>query len=237
MSDKIRAFIWDVDGTLAETEEAHRLAFNEAFASAGLGWSWDMPTYRRLLMTTGGKERILSYAQSLGTDLSDAQIRALHADKTKRYTEMVTSGRVTLRPGVAQAIARGRAAGIAQAISTTTSRPNIDALIEATLGAPADQLFDAIAAGDEVGAKKPAPDVYLLALSRLGLDARDCIAFEDSRPGVGSARAAGLRIVLTPSAYTDGDDFGPVDWTLSTLDQPWPASLLAQTGMAQVAVD
>ncbi len=233
MVNRIRAFIWDVDGTIAETEEAHRLAFNAAFAAAGLDWVWDVPTYRRLLMTTGGKERILRHARDLGVELSDHQIRALHADKTAHYTAMVADGRVALRPGVAQAIAEGRKAGIRQAISTTTSRPNIDALIEACFGAPADQVFDVIAAGDEVRAKKPAPDVYLLALERLGLEARECIAFEDSRPGVGAARAADLRIMLTPSAYTTGDDFGPVEWELPTLDQPWPRDLRDQIAASQ----
>lgn len=225
MSQRIRAFIWDVDGTLAETEEAHRLSFNEAFSAAGMDWLWEPPTYRRLLLTTGGKERIRAHADAIGMAITDAEIRALHADKTLRYTRMVKDGRVALRPGIAETIARGRDAGIAQAIATTTSRPNIAALVAACFDAPADQVFDAIAAGDEVAAKKPAPDVYLLALKRLGLSAPDCIAFEDSRPGAGAARAAGLRIVLTPSAYTEGDDFGPVDWLVGTLAEPLPQDL------------
>ena len=229
MADPIRAFIWDVDGTLAETEEAHRLSFNEAFAAAGLDWGWDPQDYRRLLMTTGGKERIRAHADHIGHAIDDAQIRALHADKTLRYTRMVREGDVSLRPGVAALIAKGRSAGIAQAIATTTSRPNVDALISAAFGRPADQVFDVIAAGDEVAAKKPAPDVYLLALERLGLPASDCVAFEDSRPGVGSARAAGLAIVLTPSAYTQGDDFGPVAWQLDAgLEGALPADLNAR---------
>lgn len=230
MSPRIRAFIWDVDGTLAETEEAHRLSFNAAFAAAGLDWDWDRQDYRRLLLTTGGKERIRAHAESIGHQIADAEIRALHADKTLHYTRMVAEGAVALRAGIAQAIAKGRAAGIAQAIATTTSRPNVDALVEAAFGRPADQVFDVIAAGDEVAAKKPAPDVYLLALSRLGLSAADCIAFEDSRPGAASARAAGLRIVLTPSAYTEGDDFGPVDWLVPALDAPLPQELAQLTG-------
>ncbi|MFB9222544.1 HAD-IA family hydrolase [Paracoccus cavernae] len=230
MSPQIRAFIWDVDGTLAETEEAHRLSFNEAFAAAGLGWDWDRAAYRRLLLTTGGKERIRAHANAVGLALADEQIRALHADKTRRYTRMVAEGRVALRPGVTEMIAKGRAAGIAQAIATTTSRPNIDALVEAAFAQPADRVFDVIAAGDEVITKKPAPDVYLLALSRLELAAADCIAFEDSRPGAASARAAGLRIVLTPSAYTEGDDFGAVDWMIAGLDAPLPLDLARQLG-------
>lgn len=230
----IRAFIWDVDGTLAETEEAHRIAFNAAFAADGLDWSWDQPTYRRLLLTTGGKERMRAHAQDCGVVLSDDRIRAVHVDKTKRYEDIVHHGAVTLRPGVAQLIARGRAQGIRQAIATTTSRPNIDALIGSTFGKPAGQVFDVIAAGDEVAAKKPAPDVYLLALTRLGLTAPDCIAFEDSKPGAASARAAGLRIVLTPSTYTDGDDFGPVDWQIASLADGLPDDLDRLIGGAAV---
>ncbi len=230
MTGAIRAFIWDVDGTLAETEEAHRLAFNAAFHADGLNWQWDQPTYRHLLATTGGKERIQAHAREIGQEISMERTRAIHADKTLRYTEMVSKGEVRLRPGVLELIRMGRDNGVLQAISTTTSRPNIDALIRATMGAEAGELFDAIAAGDEVAAKKPAPDVYLLALERLGLKARDCVAFEDSRPGAASARAAGLRIVLTPSAYTAGDDFGAVDWTLNQLSDPLPAPLLSAIG-------
>lgn len=226
----IGAFIWDVDGTLAETEEAHRISFNDTFAANGLGWTWDVPTYRRLLMTTGGKERMRAYADCVGARVDDDLVRHLHAEKTGRYVDMVKNGTVALRPGVAGLIDLGRKAGIRQAVATTTSRPNVDTLILSAFGCPTGDVFDAVAAGDEVRSKKPAPDVYLLALERLGLPASDCIAFEDSRPGVASARAAGLRVVLCPSAYTSGDDFGPVDWRIGSLAGPLPADLASLIG-------
>ena len=199
----LEALIFDVDGTLAETEEIHRAAFNAAFAAAGLGWHWDVPLYARLLDVTGGKERIRHYDSQ--NALSSAQIAALHADKTARYVEFVRGGAISLRPGVAELLADAQAAGLRLAIATTTSRPNVDALLAATLGA---NPFEVIAAGDEVSAKKPAPDVYLLALARLGLPATACIAIEDTQNGLASASAAGLRTVITPSLY-GGNSFSP----------------------------
>nr|WP_272874554.1 HAD-IA family hydrolase [Paracoccus shandongensis] len=212
--------IWDVDGTLSETEETHREAFNRSFAAAGLDWTWDRQTYRRLLQVTGGKERMARFAADNGTAMDAEVIQETHEDKTKSYGKMLETGSASLRPGVRNVIGATRQHGIRQAIATTTSPPNIDALILATMGCPADQIFDVIAAGDEVAAKKPAPDVYLLALERLGLPAADCIAIEDSVPGLTAARAAGLRVMVTPSLYTDGDDFGTADWVLPDLTGP-----------------
>ncbi|MFB2531460.1 HAD family hydrolase [Paracoccus sp. p3-h83] len=208
----MKALIFDVDGTLAETEEAHRAAFNEAFAAHGLNWHWSVETYRILLRTTGGKERIAAFQAGLPAPVLDtARIAALHVDKTARYTALLVDGGLALRPGVAELIDEARAAGLRLAVATTTSRPNVEALALCCWGRPADEVFDVIAAGDEVAAKKPAPDVFQLALNRLGLPPGDCLAFEDSRAGLTSAKGAGLRVVLTPSTYTEGDDFAGAD--------------------------
>jgi HAD superfamily hydrolase (TIGR01509 family) len=196
----LRAIIFDVDGTLAETEELHRRSFNQAFAAAGLAWNWDQALYARLLEVTGGKERIRHYldAYSPGGSLDAPAIAALHADKTQRYARLVEDGGVALRPGVARLIAQAESAGLVCAIATTTSRANVDALVNATLGR---NPFAVIAAGDEVAAKKPAPDVYQLALAGLGLSPDECVAIEDTLNGVRSARGAGIPCLVTTSLY------------------------------------
>jgi len=204
---RLQALIFDVDGTLAETEEAHRLAFNLTFEAQRVPWFWDRERYRHLLTTTGGKERMRRHAEETGHAIGDMRIAELHAAKTSRYGELIASGAAGLRPGIAALIGQARAAGVRLAVATTTNRPNVDALCEAAFGAPAGEVFEVIAAGDEVKAKKPAPDVYLLALERLGLPAEACIAFEDSRNGVLSATRAGIVTLVAPSAYTDGEDF------------------------------
>lgn len=221
----LKALIFDVDGTLAETEEVHRQAFNETFAAHALDWHWSTEDYRELLRTTGGKERMARHREALGSGPDDAEIARLHVEKTARYGAIISAGGVPLRPGVAELIARARGAGLRLAIATTTNRPNVDALIRACFDVPAESVFDVIAAGDEVGAKKPAPDIYNLALARLGLSAREAIALEDSRAGLASARAAGLRVLLTPSVYTAGDDFTGADWLLRDLSARLPAVL------------
>ncbi|KQT60692.1 MULTISPECIES: HAD-IA family hydrolase [unclassified Aureimonas] len=205
------AFIFDVDGTLADTEELHREAFNEAFAAAGLDWSWDRALYKRLLSVSGGKERLLHFLDLEGIDLPDAEARVagLHAEKTGIYAGAVEAGRLALRPGVADLIARAEAEGIRLAIATTTTRANVDALLSAADIDPA--RFETMVCGDAVPRKKPAPDVYLAVLEALGLSAGVCLAFEDSWNGLTSAKAAGLRCVVTPAFYTEGEDFSAAD--------------------------
>lgn len=214
----ISALIFDVDGTLAETEEAHREAFNRTFAANGLNWRWSRDDYRALLRTTGGKERMKAHIAANGLPpLSDARIAELHGQKTKAYAELLAQGGLALRPGVDDLIRRARHAGMKLAVATTTSPGNVEALCQCCWGRPAAELFDVIAAGDEVAAKKPAPDVFLLALDRLGLTAAEAIAFEDSLNGLRSARSAGLRVVVTPGLYTAHEDFTAADWLLPDL--------------------
>lgn len=215
-----RALIFDVDGTLAETEEAHRAAFNTAFVQAGMDWCWSMEDYRILLRTTGGKERMRAHQQSLPKDarLSDEQIADLHKKKTVLYGDILASGALDLRPGVDTLIKTARAQGLRIAVATTTNLPNVEALSQCCWGCAATEIFDVIAAGDQVNAKKPAPDVFELALERLNLPAHDCIGFEDSLNGVLSARAAGLRVVVTPSIYTDDQDFSAAQLVQPSLE-------------------
>jgi len=203
----LEALIFDVDGTLAETEEAHRRAFNDTFARFGLPWQWSQDDYRVLLRTTGGKERMKAHAATLGETIDDELVARIHRVKTERYGEILAQREIALRPGIAELIADAAVRGVRLAIATTTNRPNVDALVEATMGRPAGEVFEVIAAGDEVKAKKPAPDVYLAALERLGLPASVCLALEDSRNGLRSAGAAGIATIVSPSRYTTGEDF------------------------------
>jgi HAD superfamily hydrolase (TIGR01509 family) len=207
---EIEALIFDVDGTLAETEEIHRLSFNAAFAAAGLEWNWGRELYRDLLSVTGGKERMAHYVSRHNPEAVERVtplIPGLHRDKTVRYAEIVASGEISLRPGIAELIAEAHETGVKLAIATTTSAQNVEALLKATLGAEALGWFAVIGAGDVVPAKKPAPDIYLWVLKRLGVPAEKAVAFEDSRNGLLAAVAAGLRTIVTPGLYTNGADF------------------------------
>lgn len=226
----LKALIFDVDGTICETEEIHRRAFNRAFAEAGLNWFWTVEDYRRLLRTTGGKERMAAHRAACGlVQPGDDEIARLHALKTGYYVAALAKGGITPRPGIREIILAARDQGLALAIATTTSPANVEGLVQAIWGCAAAELFDVIAAGDEVAAKKPAPDVYDLALQRLGLSPEAAIAFEDSRNGLLSAKAAGLRVVVTPSLYTATDDFAGADWLLPDLSG-FDINLSAQIG-------
>lgn len=207
------ALIFDVDGTLAETErDGHRVAFNLAFAEYGLNWYWDEALYGRLLDVTGGKERIRHFAARFAPAMAArpdfaATVKTLHAAKTAHYVRLVGQGHLPLRPGVARLIGEARAAGIRLAIATTTSPQNVAALLRASLAPEAVDWFEAIGAGDVVPAKKPAPDIYRWVLDRLGLPAGACLAIEDSENGLRAALAAGIPTVITASEYTAGQNF------------------------------
>ena len=229
-----KAIIFDVDGTLSETEDTHRKAFNQAFDKNGLPWHWDRQLYRQLLKVTGGKERIRHFIENhdpgglLSNDL-DSFIRDLHAAKTAIYTQMIAGGQAKLRPGVRSLIDRSFQQGLRLAIATTTSLPNVEALLLSTFGGEGIEKFEVICAGDVIDRKKPAPDIYLLALTRLGLSADDCVAIEDSRNGLLSAHQAGIATIITPSIYTDDQNFDEAVLVTANLDDVDFPALYAAT--------
>lgn len=214
----IKALIFDVDGTLAETEEVHREAFNLAFAEAGLDWNWDRSLYGMLLKVAGGRERIEFHAAQTGTTGIDSL--DLHQRKTRFYNGWLVNNPMHLRPGVETLIGKARSQGIRLAIATTTSRINVQTLLNGTLGSQSESWFSAICCAEDVDRKKPDPQVYQLVLSCLRLPANSCVAFEDSRNGLVSAKAAGLTTVITPGIYTMFDSFDGADICLSYLGGP-----------------
>lgn len=209
MLARARALIFDVDGTLAETEEVHREAFNIAFARANLGWRWGRVVYKDLLRVAGGKERIRAFdrLRGDGSALSDAEIAELHRLKTTIYADLIARGGCPLRPGVQALLTAARTRDQRLAIATTTSRGNIEALLASALGQDWADHFAVIVAGDEVSRKKPDPDVYLEVLSRLRLEGSECVAIEDSGIGLAAASCAGIPVLISRSAYFRDDDF------------------------------
>jgi len=222
-----KALIFDVDGTLADTErDGHRIAFNRAFAAAGHDWDWDVGLYGQLLNVTGGKERMHHYlndyvyrGRPVPAEIA-AGVPALHAAKNRYYAELLQEGGIALRPGVERLLHEARAAGIRLAIATTTTGENIAALLISTLGPEAMGWFEVVASADEVPDKKPSPAVYLYTLEMLGLDAADCVAFEDSENGLVAARRAGLRTIVTVNDYTREGAFDDATLVLDHLGEP-----------------
>jgi HAD superfamily hydrolase (TIGR01509 family) len=214
MTTLLQALLWDVDGTLAETErDGHRVAFNTAFEALRLPWHWNVARYGRLLRVTGGRERLLA-AMAEETDAPviaaerEALARELHRRKNAAYAELVNEGAIALRPGVRELLEEATRQGLAQAIVTTTSRVNVDALLGRHLGPRWRQRFAAVVCGEDVAAKKPSPEAHRRALTLLHCAPVAALAIEDSCAGATAARAAYMPVMVTRSAYFGSD---PID--------------------------
>ena len=241
----LKAVLWDVDGTLAETErDGHRVAFNLAFKACGLPWDWSVERYGELLAVTGGQERLMHDMNSRADgpalpEERDALARRVHKRKNSLYAELVTSHGIALRPGVPELMEQCRTRGIRMAITTTTSKDNVDALLRAHLGAGWSNWFETLVCGEDVARKKPDPEVYVQALQRLGLGPLDTVALEDSPGGVASACAADVPVVVSRSAYFAHASFEGAIAIGPGLDQRtgWRPELPGTTSSAFVGLD
>lgn len=223
----LKALIFDVDGTLADTERfGHRVAFNLAFAESGLNWCWDEMLYGELLAITGGRERIAHFIQNYQPEMSgittdlNAFIQTLHAAKNRQYAKLVETGQIPARLGVIRLIEEAKAAGLRLAIATTTMRTNVEALFAASFPEEMLSWFEVVATDESVANKKPAADIYQYVLEKLGLSAQECLAVEDSENGLRSALAAGIPTLITVNDYTVNQNFSEALAVVNHLGEP-----------------
>ncbi len=227
----LRALIWDVDGTIAETErDGHCVAFNLAFEEAGLAWRWSPDHYGPLLHVAGGRERILhDMAQRADAPATAAErealARALHLRKNAIYAERVAAGALSPRPGVLRLMDEAAAAGVQLGIATTTSGSNVQALFSSLFGADWRRRFAAVVCAEEAPQLKPHPQVYLRALQGLGVVAGEAFALEDTPNGLLAAQAAGIACGITRSAFFVHDRYPGAAWVRPDLDTPTPMTL------------
>lgn len=221
---RIKAILFDQDGVLIDTErDGHRVAFNQAFQEFGYPVEWGIDEYHELLQVPGGKERMKHYLHTKGFGVQvrpeeeEEFILKLHKRKTTIFIELLESGKLPLRPGIHRCLREAMDEGLKIGVCTTAS--------ERTTRAIADQLlpdihFDLILAGDVVARKKPDPEIYQLALQRLGLQPAECLVVEDSHNGLRAAKGAGLRVVVTTNPYTENEDLQEADIIVTCLGDP-----------------
>lgn len=224
------ALIFDCDGVLSDTERfGHLPSFNETFREMGLPLYWSEDVYGRKLQIAGGKERMASeltpdFIRASGLpadpDALAAEVARWHKRKTQIYTDMVAAGKLPPRPGVARIIAEAQDAGWKLAVASTSAEASVRAILDNAAGPDRAARFDVVLAGDVVAHKKPAPDIYLLALERLGVEPETVLVIEDSRNGLEAATAAGLRCVVTVNGYTEHEDFSEALLVVSSLGDP-----------------
>lgn len=218
----LRALIFDVDGTLAETERfGHRMAFNDAFYDLGLDWYWDESLYGDLLAVGGGRERLEAYIRYYRNETTRGRttlIDDIHETKARYFKQRVGMGDVKIRPGIARIFSQESwDAGLKLAVATNCSLSSLTALTKQFFQRPPEEVFDVVVCGKDLKNKKPAPDAYQIALERLGMPAEDCMAFEDSYVGLKAARTVGVPTIVTVSDYTTGEDFAGAKLVLDGL--------------------
>jgi HAD superfamily hydrolase (TIGR01509 family) len=222
---RLKAIIFDVDGTLADTEEVHRLAFNHSFGEFGLEWNWAPELYEQLLSISGGRERIAAYGTELrGRFSSEAEfeqfVAALHKAKTRKYAAMLTEGEVPLRPGVARVIQQAREADLALAIATSSALSNAETLLDNNLPPGWRDWFSAIETCDSVAKKKPSPAVYRAVLDDIATGPEYVVAVEDTQNGLRAATGAGLTTVVTTHRFTRHHDFYGAELVVDSMGEP-----------------
>lgn len=236
------ALLWDVDGTIAETElHGHLPAFNRAFRELGLPWRWSEQEYAQLLDITGGRERIQLYAREndparIAQPDWPQQLEELYQLKTCCYADYVASGAITLRPGVLNLMRQAQQAGCKQAIVTTTATANVAALLSYHIGPHWRDGFASVVCGEDVTEKKPHPEAYLKALRELDLPAGACLAIEDSPNGYVAARGAGLACLITRSHFFPHDAYADALAVCEQLPADVSFAALAQAFSSPVTI-
>ena len=221
---KIKAVLFDQDGVIIDTErDGHRVSFNMTFKEFGFSDEWSVDYYHELLQVAGGKERMKHHSLTKGfnppvpPEEIDELVKDMHKRKTALFVELIESGQLPLRPGIHRFMKEAMEAGLIVGVCTTSNEQAAKAITGKILS---DIKFDIVLAGDVVSKKKPDPEIYNLALSKIGLKPDECVVVEDSKNGVLAAKAANMHVVVTTNYYTEKEDVSGGDIIVTCLGDP-----------------
>ncbi|MCY7367369.1 MAG: HAD-IA family hydrolase [Chamaesiphon sp.] len=209
------AILFGSIGTISDTSELQRQAFNQAFKAHGLDWCWHREAYLIMLEKSGGQQRIADYARSIGQTV-DAE--SIYRSKSEFFQKSLTESQIKPRLGVVETIQNAKNQGLKIAFVTTTSQANISLLLEALRPSIQVNDFDLILNSTIIDRPKPDKAAYTFALERLGEKSDDCIAIEDNLIGVEAAISAGLDCVAFPNQNTIHHDFTKAKCLVDKLD-------------------
>ena len=243
ISAALEAILFDCDGVLADTErDGHRPAFNQAFEENNLDLVWDVDRYGVLLEVGGGKERMtahwneVGWPESIPEEARTDKVKELHLRKTDIFMDLIDDGAIPLRPGVLRLVDEAIDAGVKLAVCSTSNEKAVSNLVSTLMGPDRAAKFQ-VFAGDMVKAKKPAPDIYLMAVEQMGLDKSRCVIVEDSFIGLGAAKAAGISCIVTKSSYTADEDFTGADMIVEELGEDADTGVTLETLSSLLKVD
>ncbi len=208
--NNIKAVLFDMDGLMVDTEPLHLQAYNIVLRKYGKHLT-EKEVVRRYIGTAdidGSRDMVVRFQLPISAE------ELVNAKQVK--AKQLLKNNIVVQLGLMELLTDLKKAGYKIAIASSSQLETIEIIVD---GLKITSLIDALSSAEEVKRGKPAPDVYLLAAKKLGVDPSECLVLEDAPKGVQAGKAAGMKVFAIPSEYTKGQDFSLADKVLNSLSE------------------